>query len=124
MPVRGIRGATSVENNAQEEIRQAIKELLPMMIEKNQINTSDIASAFFSVTKDLNAEFPARIAREIGWHLVPMMCGWEMDVPGSAQGIIRVMLHVNTEKTQAEIKHIYLKRAAKLRPDLVMEVTP
>ncbi|ATW24099.1 chorismate mutase [Candidatus Formimonas warabiya] len=119
MPVRGIRGATSVENNSREEISQATRELLSMIIEKNEICSKDIASAFFTVTKDLNAEFPARVAREMGWQTVPMMCGWEMDVPGALKGIIRIMLHVNTEKSQKEIKHIYLKEAVKLRPDLV-----
>lgn len=119
MPVRGIRGATSVENNTQEEIRQATQELINKIIEQNEINTEDIASAYFSVTTDLDAVFPARIAREIGWDLVPMMCGWEMSVPGSQKGIIRIMIHLNTDKAQHEIKHIYLKRAAGLRPDLV-----
>lgn len=118
MPVRGIRGATSVENNSREEIRQATKELIQLMMEKNDINLSDIASAFFTVTSDLDAEFPARTARDMGWNNVPMMCAWEMDVPGSAKGIIRIMLHLNTDKTQNEMKHIYLKKAAKLRPDL------
>jgi len=118
MPVRGIRGATSVENNTKEEIRAATKELLQKMLDQNQVQVSDIASAFFTVTRDLDAEFPARIAREMGWHHVPMMCSWEMEVPGSPRGIIRVMLHWNTDKTQDEIKHIYLKKAAQLRPDL------
>jgi len=118
MAVRGIRGATSVENNSQEEIRQATKELIELMVEKNQINLIDIASAFFTVTSDLDADFPARTAREMGWDHVPMMCAWEMDVPGSAKGIIRIMVHLNTDKEQDEIKHIYLKKAAKLRPDL------
>ncbi|HHT63385.1 MAG: chorismate mutase [Bacillota bacterium] len=120
MPVRGVRGAISVENNSREEIRKATQELLQKIVEKNEIDITDIASAFFSVTTDLDAEFPARFAREIGWHHVPMMCGWEMNVPGSAKGIIRVMLHINTDKTQKEIKHIYLKEAEKLRPDLTM----
>ncbi|MGI6684840.1 MAG: chorismate mutase [Bacillota bacterium] len=118
MSVRGIRGATSVENNTEDEIRRATREMLQELIEKNQIDTRDIASAFFSVTSDLNAVFPARIAREMGWHHVPMMCGWEMDVPGSLKGIIRVMIHLNTDKSQEEIKHIYLRKAVKLRPDL------
>lgn len=118
MAVRGIRGATSVDNNLQEEIRQATQELISLMIDKNQINPRDIASAFFTVTSDLDANFPARFAREMGWDQVPMMCGWEMDVPGSARGIIRIMIHLNTNKAQDEIKHIYLKRAAQLRSDL------
>ncbi len=119
MPVRGIRGAISVENNSREAIRQATGELIRVIIAKNAINIEDIASAFFTVTNDLNAEFPARIAREeLGWENVPMECLWEMDVPDSIKGIIRIMIHLNTSKTQAEIKHIYLKEAIKLRPDL------
>ncbi|MGI6678843.1 MAG: chorismate mutase [Dehalobacterium sp.] len=119
MAVRGIRGAISVENNSQETISQATRELISEIIKKNQIDTKDIAGAFFSVTRDLDAQFPARTAREIGWENVPMMCTWEMDVPGSMKGIIRAMILWNTELTQDEIKHIYLKRATALRPDLV-----
>ncbi|MCR6545860.1 chorismate mutase [Dehalobacterium formicoaceticum] len=119
MAVRGIRGAISVENNAQEAISQATRELIGEIMEKNHLDSKDIASVLFSVTSDLDAQFPARAAREMGWENVPMMCTWEMDVPGSIRGIIRVMIHWNTESAQDEIKHIYLKRAAALRPDLV-----
>lgn len=119
MVVRGIRGAISVTKNSPEEIKGATKELINEILGKNQILPDDIASAFFSVTKGIDAEFPAKAAREIGWVTVPMMCTTEMDVPGSIQGIIRLMLHVNTDKTQQEIVHVYLKEAQNLRPDLV-----
>ncbi|MHB1420180.1 MAG: chorismate mutase [Bacillota bacterium] len=116
--VRGIRGAISVSGNTPEEIKSATKELLQVIIEENQLDPDYIASAIFTVTRDLNAEFPAAAARELGWLYVPLMCATEIDVPGGTQGIVRVLLHVNTTKSPREIRHIYRGRAVKLRPDL------
>jgi len=119
MMVRGIRGATSVGANSAEDIIEAVKELLREIVKRNNVHPEDIAGAFFSVTGDLNADFPARGARELGWDYVPMMCCVEIGVPGGISGIIRVMLLVNTKKEQQEIKHVYLKEAVNLRSDLV-----
>jgi chorismate mutase len=119
MAVRGIRGAISVEKNSPDKIKQATQALIQEIIMENEIITEDIISVFFSTTSDLNADFPARCAREWGWTSVPMMCTVEIDVPGSIQSIIRVLIHVNTEKLQKDIKHVYLKNAVNLRPDLV-----
>ena len=119
MIVRGIRGAISVTENSQDGIKEATKELITAIQDKNGVKPEDIAGTFFSVTRDLNAEFPAKAAREMGWSTVPLMCTYEMDVPGSIQGLIRVMVLVNTDKRQDEIKHIYLRNAVNLRPDLV-----
>lgn len=118
MPVRGIRGATTVPQNTREAIVEAARELLQLMVEANDVRPEDIASAWFTTTTDLNAEFPAVAAREMGWTYVPLMCSHEMDVPGSLRMCLRILLHVNTEKRQDEIRHIYLRGARALRPDL------
>ncbi|HWQ88849.1 MAG TPA: chorismate mutase [Desulfitobacteriaceae bacterium] len=119
MCVRGIRGATTVEENSAEQIRMATKELLQALITENSISLEDVISALFTVTTDLNAYFPASSAREIGWERVPMLCATEIPVPGSIQLCIRVLLHVNTLLSQKEIKHVYLHKAVSLRKDLV-----
>lgn len=117
--VRGIRGAITVENNRSQEILSATRELLEALVKENQLDIDDIVSAFFTVTSDLNAEFPAAAAREhLGWHTVPMLCALEIDVPGRLARCIRVMVHVNTPKSQKELKNIYLKGARELRKDL------
>ncbi|MFZ5647740.1 MAG: chorismate mutase [Bacillota bacterium] len=117
---RGIRGATTVERNDAAEILQATKELLGEIVRENDVDTGDIAAAFFTVTVDLDAEFPATAAREfMGWTHVPMLCGNEINVPGRLGKCIRVMVIVNTEKTQKELKHVYLRGATVLRKDLL-----
>lgn len=118
MRMRGIRGAISVESNTEKSILSAVKELLQKVVELNSLEIEDICSVFFSTTKDLDAAFPAAAAREMGWHYVPMICLNEMAVPGSYERILRVLIHVNTEKSLEEIKHVYLGKAALLRPDL------
>ncbi|AEF94863.1 chorismate mutase [Desulfotomaculum nigrificans CO-1-SRB] len=117
--VRGIRGATTVERNEAQEIFDATQELLRSILEQNQINIEDICSVFFTVTPDLNAAFPARAARAMGWDYVPLMCALESDVVGALPKCIRVLVHVNTSKGQKEMKHVYLRQAINLRPDLV-----
>ena len=115
MSARGIRGATTVSSNTKEEIIAATKELLSEMAKKNQLEVEDILSIIFSSTKDLDAEFPAVAARELGWSETPLLCCSEINVPGSLAKCIRVLLHVNSEKKQKDMKHVYLKEAAKLR---------
>lgn len=117
--VRGIRGATTVEHNDAEEIRVATQELLQMILSENQLCTEDLVSAIFTVTSDLNADFPASSARGIGWQLVPLLCATEIPVPGALSQCIRVLLHVNTTRNQKEIRHIFLRNAVYLRKDLV-----
>ena len=117
--VRGIRGAITVERNTAEEIVAATRELLEAIIRENDLDPEDIASAFFTVTADLDAEFPASAAREMGWKYVPLLCATEINVPGRLGRCIRVLVHVNTEKTQRELRHIYLGNAAQLRVDLL-----
>lgn len=115
--VRGVRGATTVEVNDKEEIIKATHELLEAMCEANQVDPADICSAFFTLSSDLDATFPAEAARERGWTDVPMLCATEIPVPGSLPRCIRVMVHLNTNKGQRDMGHVYLRRAVKLRPD-------
>lgn len=116
--VKGIRGAITVDHNDKQEILDATKELLVAMQENNNFHLEDIACIFFTVTADLNAAFPAKAARELGLVETALLCGNEIDVPGSLPRCIRVMILVNTCKKSGEIKHIYLRDAAKLRTDL------
>ncbi|NPV26310.1 MAG: chorismate mutase [Firmicutes bacterium] len=115
---RGIRGAITVEENTDHCIKSATRELLVNLVEENQITPEDIVSIIFTVTKDLNAAFPAAAARDLGWRHVPLLCCTEIDVPGAMARCVRVLLHVNTTRTQEEIKHVYLKDAVRLRQDL------
>jgi chorismate mutase len=118
MKCRGVRGATTVEANTRDEILANTRQLLALMIRVNGIEPEDVASAMFSVTSDLNAEFPALAARQLGWLDVPLLCTYEVDVPGSLRRCVRVMIHWNTETPQPEIRHVYIKEATRLRPDL------
>ncbi|MDD5593535.1 MAG: chorismate mutase [Candidatus Margulisbacteria bacterium] len=115
MALRGIRGAITVAANTKEEILAATRELLEQLIRENSLQTDEIASALFSTTEGLNAEFPAVAARELGWTEVPLLCMREIDVPGSLRNCIRVLIHVNTEKKQTAMKHVYLRQAKSLR---------
>ncbi len=117
MYCRGVRGATTVEENTAEAILTATKELLSLIVEANDLKSEDIASAIFTTTPDLTAAFPAQAAREMGWHNVALLDAQEIPVPGSLDKCIRVLIHWNTEKSPAEIKHVYLKGAQFLRPD-------
>ena len=114
---RGIRGATTAIANTAEDILEVTDELMRIVIKLNELEPGDVASVIFTTTPDLNATFPALAAREIGWTEVPLMCSHEMAVPGSLQKCVRVMIHVNTTRTAAEIKHVYLKGARELRPE-------
>ncbi len=115
---RGIRGATTADSNSKNDILAATRQLLALMIRTNGIKTEDVASAIFSLTSDLNAEFPALAARQLGWLDVPLLCTYEVDVPGSLRRCIRILIHWNTDRPQAEVKHVYIKEAMRLRPDL------
>lgn len=119
MPIRGIRGATTVSADQPDLILQATRELLEEILQENrEMHPRDVASALFTVTEDLASTFPAQAAREMGWSLVPMLCAREIPVPGSLPRVIRVLVHWNTDLAQDEIIHVYLRDAVKLRPDL------
>lgn len=116
--VRGIRGATTVDRDEREEILAATREMLESMVAANGVNPADIAAAYFTVTDDLTAAFPAAAARQLGWTLVPLLDAREIPVPGSLPRCIRALLLVNTDRSQAEVRHVYLRNAVSLREDL------
>ncbi len=117
MRCRGIRGATTVERNTAEDILEATRELLATIVEANDIDVDDVASAIFTTSPDLNATFPAVAARDFGWDSIALICTHEMGVPGALEHTIRVLVHYNTEKSAKEIRHVYLRRAVELRPE-------
>lgn len=119
MMVRGIRGATTVEQDSATEIHEATRELLEQVVKANGIESFDeIASIIFTTSPDLTSTFPAEAARAIGMNQVPLLCASEIAVPGSMPRCVRFMLHWNTERRQDEIVHVYLREAKKLRPDV------
>ncbi|WP_146370412.1 chorismate mutase [Symmachiella macrocystis] len=119
MPVRGIRGATTVDIDTPEEIRAATRELLIAVLKANQVEEFDeLASVFLTTSHDLTSAFPAAAARELGMDLVPLLCATEIAVPGAMPRCIRVLMHINTDRSQQEITHVYLREAQKLRPDM------
>lgn len=120
--IRGFRGATTVQDNTEADIMQETKKLVVEMVEKNNIKPEEISHVLFSVTDDLNASFPAKVARQMpGWTHVPVMCMREINVPNSLEKCIRVMMVAKTTLQQDDIQHVFLNRAIKLRPDLVQK---
>lgn len=121
MACRGVRGATTVAANTAEAILDGTRELLQLLIERNGIRPEDVASVIFTTTQDLNAEYPALAARQLGWHDVALMCGHEMSVPHGLKMCVRVLIHWNTARTAQEIQHVYIRGAVNLRPDRSIE---
>lgn len=114
---RGVRGATTVTSNDKEEILEATRELLYVMIRHNDIHPDDVASGIFTTTIDLNTTYPALAARQMGWYDVALLCSHELDIVGGLPMCIRVLLHWNTNKTPQDIVHVYLRGAQSLRKD-------
>ena len=117
---RGIRGAITVDSNTIDDIKKAVIELIDTIQKENNIITEDISHAIFTYTRDLDKIYPAKIAREefIGWQNVPMVCFNEMDIENSLKKCLRILIVINTDKNQTDIKHVYLKGAKELRKDL------
>jgi len=122
MPVRGIRGATTAEADTAEAITEATDELLRALVDANDIEPSELAFAYFTTTRDLVAEFPAKAARELGWLDVPLLCGHDMDVPlpnpRAVAQCIRILLLYNTDRPQSAMRHVYLRGATAIKADL------
>ena len=116
--VRGIRGAITVDRDEPELVLAATEKLLRRIVAENGVVPDDIASALFTTTPDLTSEFPAAAARRMGWKYVPLLNFTEIAVPGGLERCIRVLVHVNTEKSAEGIVHVYLDGASNLRPDL------
>ncbi len=119
MALRGVRGAISVTDDEPTLIRAAATELLQEILRRNEIvDFDDVVSAVFTTTEDLISAFPAEAARALGMNQVPLLCAQEIPVPGSMPRCIRVLLHVNTDRTPQQVEHVYLRDAQKLRPDI------
>jgi len=117
--IRGVRGAITIKENNEQEIFQATDRLVQKMIQVNDIEPEQVASVFISVTDDITEAFPAKVLRSLeGWGFVPVMCMKEITVSSALKSCIRVMMHINTTKSQQEINHVYLEEAVSLRPDL------
>ncbi len=122
MSLRGVRGATTVNHDQADEILASTRELLQAILQENpDMQPEDIASAIFTTTADLRAVYPARAARELGWREVPLMDAQEIDVPEGLPLCIRVLIHWNTALPQVAIRHVYLREAVRLRPDLTQK---
>ena len=120
--IRGVRGATTVQVDTDLEIMTAVERLLREMIELNSIEAEKVASIFISMTEDLRSAFPAKALRKIdGWTYVPVVCMQEIPIVNSLPLCIRIMLHLNTDKEQTQIQHVYQEGATVLRPDLFTE---
>lgn len=118
MHVRGIRGAITVESNTAEAIREATRTLLAELVRANHVETDEIATVVFTLTPDLNAAYPAEGARQMGWTAVPLLSSPEIAVPGALERCLRVLMLVNSPRSQGEITHVYMRGAEVLRPDL------
>ncbi|HEV8600015.1 MAG TPA: chorismate mutase [Gemmatimonadales bacterium] len=115
---QAIRGATTASEDAPAAIREATRELLRTMVERNGLARDELVSVLFSVTADLATEYPARAARELGWDEVSLLCLTEIPVPGGLPRCIRVLMHVEHARPRCRLQHVYLRDAVRLRPDL------
>ena len=120
---RGIRGATTAEGNTREAVLEATRELLSSMLEANEVRVEDVACIIFTATSDLDAEFPAVAARQLGLSQTALICGQELDIPGSLERCLRVLMLYNTEKGNGDIVHVYLRGATGLRSESALEET-
>jgi len=121
MPIRGLRGATTANENTREAIWAATRELLEALVRANGFDAADVASVYFTATPDLNAAFPAAAARALGWTDTALLDAQAPAVPGDLPRCIRVLIHWNTERAQKEMRHVYLNEARRLRPDRVSD---
>jgi chorismate mutase len=116
--VRAVRGATQLERDDREHLLERTAELVRLVLECNDLDDEDLISIWFTATGDIHSDYPAYAARQMGFTDVPLMCTQEMDVEGGMPRVVRVMAHVETDLTRAEITHVYLHGAAALRRDL------
>jgi chorismate mutase len=118
VPVRAIRGAVQVDANEREAIIEGTAELVAEVMSRNDLVPDDVISVLFTATPDLTAEFPALAARKTGFHDVPLLCATEISMPSAMPRVVRLMMHVETGKPRAEIRHVYLRGARALRLDI------
>ncbi|MEY3430938.1 MAG: hypothetical protein RLZZ79_964 [Actinomycetota bacterium] len=118
MAIRGIRGATQIDSDDAGLMKEAVVELMSEIIRANALTVEDLISVFFTVTTDIRSDFPAASARAMGLGDVPLICSTEIPVPGSLPRTIRALVHCQTDRSQKQIAHIYLRGTAVLRKDL------
>jgi chorismate mutase len=118
MAIRALRGAIQVDADDRDQILEAVAELVQAVLDRNGLSTDEVVSLVFTATPDLTAEFPAYAARRAGLSDVPMLSATEIDVPGGMPRVVRLLAHVETTRTRAELRHVYLRGAAELRTDL------
>jgi chorismate mutase len=118
MAVRAVRGATQVDQDDRQEILDATTELLEAVLDKNGLSHDDLISVVFTATPDLTSEFPAYAARQMGIVDVPLLCATEIAVPGAMPRVLRLLAHVETDRSRQDVRHVYLRGAAQLRTDL------
>ena len=118
MAVRAVRGAVQVAGDDKAEILTATAELVTEVMTRNELSTDDVISVVFTATADLTSEFPALAARKLGFQEVPLLCAAEISVPGSMPRLVRLMMHIETDKPRSQVQHVYLRGAAALRMDI------
>ena len=118
MTVRAVRGAVQIDTEDRDAILEGTAELVSEVMARNELTTDDVISVLFTATPDLTAEFPARAARKIGFHDVPLICATEIPRPGAMPRVIRLMAHIETGRPRSEIQHVYLRGAVALRLDI------
>ena len=116
--VRALRGATTVDADTADDVRSRTIELLQAMVARNEVDHDDIISILFTATDDIHSMFPASAAREIGFGDIPLICARELDIVDATPLCIRVLMHLNTDRSNAELRHVYLEGASGLRDDL------
>ncbi len=118
MAVRAIRGAVQLDEDDRDHLLASVDELIREILGQNALATDDLISMIFTATPDLHSEFPALAARQLGIGDVPLLCAQELDIAGALPRVIRVLVHAETDRTKAEVRHVYLRGAAALRRDL------
>lgn len=118
MAVRAVRGATQLDIDERDHLLASVEELVSELLRQNELRTDDLISMLFTATPDLHAEFPAVAARQLGIGDVPLICAQELDIPGALPRVIRVMVHAETARSRADVRHVYLRGAVALRRDL------
>lgn len=116
--VRAVRGAIQIDRDDPADILAGTRELLTEVVGRNDLVEADLISIVFTLTPDLTSCFPAVAARELGFADVPLLCATEVDVPGALPRVIRLLAHVESDRPRSAVRHIYLRGATRLRPDL------
>lgn len=116
--IRGLRGATTVDEDTSSQIIDSTAELIEAMMDRNEVAKDDLVTIIFTSTPDLRSEFPAAAARTLGISDVPLLCATELDVVGAIPRVVRILMHLYTSRPADQLRHVYLRGAKPLRTDL------